>query len=246
MGDPGPVELEHYRSPAGLPDRKEFNNADVEPVCRKYLDLRYRLLPYLYSAVREAHDTGLPMMRALWLHYPGDLQAEERGDEYLWGRDILVAPVVEKGATSRRLYLPHGLWYDFWTEAKAEGGREITRPVDLATIPIYLRAGAIIPLGPVKQYTAEKTVEPLTVKIYPGANGRFVMYEDDGTTFDYEKGRFTRVRFEWNEHNRNLRVLLEPGSTLLPPSPRRIDLQMISGGPSRSVVFDGKPLDVAF
>jgi alpha-glucosidase/alpha-D-xyloside xylohydrolase len=186
------------------------------------------------------------MMRALWLHYPGDPQAEVRGDEYLWGRDILVAPVVEKGATSRRLYLPHGLWYDFWTETKAEGGREITRPVELATIPIYLRAGAIIPLGPVKQYTAEKTSEPLTVKIYPGANGRFVMYEDDGTTFDYEKGRFTRVRFEWNEHNRNFRVLLEPGSTLLPPSPRTINLQIVSGGPSRSVVFDGKPLDVAF
>jgi alpha-glucosidase (family GH31 glycosyl hydrolase) len=246
MGDAGPVELERYHSPAGLPDRKEFSNPDVEPICKKYLDLRYRLLPYLYSAVREAHDTGLPMMRALWLHYPGDPQAEERGDEYLWGRDILVAPVVEKGATFRRLYLPHGLWYDFWTEAKAEGGREITRPVDLATIPIYLRAGAIIPLGPVKQYTAEKTGEPLTVKIYPGANGRFVMYEDDGTTFDYEKGRFTRVRFEWNEHSRHFRVLLEPGSTLLPPSPRRINLQIVSGGPSRSVVFDGKPLDVAF
>jgi alpha-glucosidase/alpha-D-xyloside xylohydrolase len=246
LGDPGPVELESYHSPAGLPDPKEFNNPEVEPICRKYLDLRYRLMPYLYSNVHEAHDEGMPMMRALWLHYPGDPRAVERGDEYLWGRDLLVAPVAEKGATSRRLYLPHGLWYDFWTENKVEGGREISRPVDLATMPIYVRAGAMIPFGPVKQYAAEKTDEPLTVKIYPGANGSFVMYEDDGSSFDYEKGRFMRLRFDWNERDRHFRTALQPGSILLPPRPRKINVQVVPSGPRRSVVFDGKPLEVAF
>src|SRR5205807_3148811 len=128
----------------------------IEPVCRNYLELRSRLIPYLYSAVKETCETGMPIIRALWLHYPGDAQAVARGDEYLYGRDILVAPVVEKGATSRSLYLPRGMWYDFWTREKLEGGREISRKVDLETMPLYVRAGAVIPMGSVKQYSEEK------------------------------------------------------------------------------------------
>ena len=100
-GELGPDEIRTYGDAAN-PDPAELHNAAVEPICRKYLELRYRLLPYLYSVVREAHDTGLPIMRALWLHYPDDPAAVARGDEYLWGRDILVAPVTEKGATSRQ------------------------------------------------------------------------------------------------------------------------------------------------
>ena len=143
----------NYSGGAGDPDPAELNNPHVEPICRKYLELRYRLMPYLYSAVRECAQTGLPIMRAMWLHYPDDPAAVGRGDQYLWGRDMLVAPVVEKGATNRRLYLPRGAWYDFWTNARAEGGREIDRAVDLETTPLYVRAGAIVPMGPVRQYT---------------------------------------------------------------------------------------------
>jgi alpha-glucosidase/alpha-D-xyloside xylohydrolase len=93
--------------------------------------------------VRETCETGLPIIRALWLHYPDDPAAVRRGDEYLYGRDILVAPVVEKGAATRSVYLPRGLWYDFWTNEKHTGGVEVTRAVDLATMPLYVRAGAI-------------------------------------------------------------------------------------------------------
>jgi alpha-glucosidase/alpha-D-xyloside xylohydrolase len=118
----------------------------VEPICRKYLELRYRLMPYLYSVVREGYDTGLPVIRALWLHYPDDEAAIGRSDEYLWGRDMLVAPVTEKGAVTRRVYLPRGGWFDFWTEERTEGGREIERPVDLATMPLFVRAGSILPM----------------------------------------------------------------------------------------------------
>ena len=246
MGDPGPIELERYQSPAGLPDRKEFNNPDVEPVCRKYLDLRYRMMPYLYSVVREAHDTGMPIMRALWLHYPDDPRAVERGDEYLWGPDILVAPVTEKGVASRKLYLPRGLWYDFWTTAPVEGGREIARAVDLATMPIYVRAGAVVPLGPVKQYTEETTTDPLAISVYPGADGSFLMYDDDGTTFDYERGGFIRVKFDWSDRSRRLRMALAEGSGPIPSVMRRINIEIAPEGLSRSVVFDGKPVDVVF
>src|SRR5438128_6702380 len=147
MGDPGPIETNLK------PDPAELHNAEVEPICRKYLELRYRLLPYNYTLVREACDGGLPPMRALWLHYPNDPQAVKLGNEYLWGRDLLVAPVVQKGAQSRRLYLPAGTWYDWWTGESLAGQRWIERAVDLATMPLYARAGAIVPLDPVRQFT---------------------------------------------------------------------------------------------
>ncbi len=246
MGAPGPVELEPYGAKAGLPDSKEFHNPEVEPICRKYLELRYRLLPYTYTAVRAAHDTGLPIMRALWLHYGDDSRAAERGDEYLWGRDILVAPVIEQGATARKLYLPRGIWYDFWTNEKVEGGREVSRPVDLTTMPLYVRAGAIIPTGPVKQYTGEKTKEPLRITIFPGASGSFVLYEDDGETFNYEKGERMRLRLTWDDHSRRLRMHLEEDSQMLPPLRRQITVQIASENLARSLVFEGKPLEVAF
>src|ERR1041385_4144298 len=108
------------------------------------------MLPYLYSAVRESTQTGLPVMRSMWIHYPDDAAAVARGDQYLWGRDVLVAPGVEPNAVTRRVYLPSGSWYDFWTNERVEGGREITRSVNLETMPLYVRAGAILPMGPVK------------------------------------------------------------------------------------------------
>jgi len=105
------------------PDPSELHNPEVEAICWKFLELRYRLLPYNYTLMREACDSGLPPMRALWLHYPDDPQAVSLGDEYLWGRDLLVAPVVEKGAKSCHLYLPAGNWYDWWTRLGTGLGR---------------------------------------------------------------------------------------------------------------------------
>jgi alpha-glucosidase/alpha-D-xyloside xylohydrolase len=185
------------------------------------------------------------MMRALWLYYSDDPLAVARGDEYLWGRDILVAPVVEKGATSRTLYLPRGTWYDFWTRARVEGGREIARPVDLRTMPLYVRAGAVIPTGPVKQFTSEKVDGPLKLSIYPGSDGAFTIYDDDGTSFQFEKGEYAKIRGAWKDSTRELTLSLEKGSKLLPATPRAIEAQMIGGG-TRQLRFDGKPLTVHF
>jgi alpha-glucosidase/alpha-D-xyloside xylohydrolase len=243
-GDYGPKELGGYTGKAGLPDPKELHNPEIEPICRKYLELRYRLLPYLYSAVREAHDTGMPIMRALWLHYPDDSAAVARSDEYLWGRDILVAPVTEKGATSRQLYLPRGTWYDFWTETKTEGGRELKRPVDLATLPLYVRAGAIIPMGPIKQYTTEKVDEPVTLTIYPGADGEYELYEDDGVSYDFEKGQSSRIRFEWNDHESQLSISLAPDSRLTGQGNREFLVRKASESAQHKVSFTGKPANI--
>jgi alpha-glucosidase len=193
------------------PDPAELHNAEVEPICRKFLELRYRLLPYNYTLAREAYDAGLPMMRALWLHYPDDAEAVKLGTEYLWGRELLVAPVIEKGATSRRVYLPEGNWYDWWTGKKDEGKRWIERPVDLATLPLYVRAGAIIPLDPVRQFTGQTVAEPTTLRVYAGADGTFTLYDDDGQSLGYRDGSDPQtiwIRFRWDDSAR--RLTLEP------------------------------------
>jgi len=241
-GDPGPIEIRNYDG-AAIPDASQLHNPQVEPVCRKYLELRYRLLPYLYSAVRECATTGMPIMRALWLHYPDDPTAVARSDEYLWGRDILVAPVVEKNATSRQVYLPRGGWYDFWTREHVEGGREITREVDLETLPLYVRAGAILPLGPVKQYAEQMVDQPLSISIYPGADASFLLYEDDGRSFNHRKGEWMGTQLHWNDARRVLTLRLAPGSRMMPPARRNIAVKL--NQTERIVVFDGSAVEVA-
>jgi len=243
-GSVGPSETRGYTGGAGEPDASELHNAAVEPIVKRYLELRYRMLPYTYTVARECSDTGLPMMRALWLHYSDDPQAVARGDQYLWGRDILVSPVVEKSAGSRRLYLPRGSWFDLWTEAKVAGGREIDRAVDLATMPLHVRAGAILPFAPIKQYVDEPIDGPLSVVVYPGADGAFTLYEDDGKTFDYRRGAWMRVEMKWNDAARRLTLRLAPGSRMLPPARRAIDVRVAGGKETRSVVFAGQPVVV--
>jgi alpha-glucosidase/alpha-D-xyloside xylohydrolase len=184
----------------------------------------------------------MPIMRSLWLHYPDDAKAVARGDEYLWGRDVLVAPVVEQGAASRQVYLPKGGWYDYWTSERVEGGREITRPVDFETTPLYVRAGAILPLGPVKQYVEEKVDLPLSVSVYPGADGSFLLYEDDGKSFNYRKGEWMGTQMDWNDARRVLTLRLATGSRVL--ARRKIEVKL--RGATRNVEFDGHQVEVAF
>ncbi|HYN07974.1 MAG TPA: TIM-barrel domain-containing protein [Vicinamibacterales bacterium] len=240
-GDGGPPETNNFKVPP-----EELKNARVEPICRKYLELRYRLMPYLQTVIRESHDTGLPIMRALWLHHADDEAAVGRGDEYLWGRDMLVAPVVQAGATSRRLYLPRGAWIDFWTNERVEGGREIDRAVDLETMPLYVRAGAVLPLGPVKQYVDQQVQEPASLVVYPGANGSSSLYEDDGRTFAYRQGAWMRMEMTWQDQTRTLTLRLAPGSRMLPPAPRRFTARLAGSTDERPVTFNGRPVTVRF
>jgi alpha-glucosidase/alpha-D-xyloside xylohydrolase len=184
------------------------------------------------------------MMRALWLHHPDDAAAVARGDEFLWGRDILVAPVVQPGATTRRLYLPRGTWIDFWTNEPVDGGREIDRPVDLATMPLYVRAGAVLPIGPVRQYVDQPAAEPTSLVIYPGASGLSSLYEDDGRTFRYRQGAMMRVNIDWQNQSRTLALRLAQGSQMLPPVPRQFSVRLAGPSDSRLVTFTGQPLTI--
>jgi alpha-glucosidase (family GH31 glycosyl hydrolase) len=239
-GEFGPVEVDTSR----LPDVSELHNSQVEAICKKYLDLRYRLLPYTYSAVRAAHETGLPVMRALWLHYSADPKAAAVSDQYLWGRDMLIAPVTRPGAVSKQVYLPEGVWYDFWTGERKEGGTTVDRPVDLAMIPIYVRAGAVLPLGPAKQYATEKSDEPVTVRVHPGASGKSFVYADDGESFAYERGDFTQLSLKWDDLSRQLTVELLPGSRKVWPGFNNMTVELPRGGEPKPINFQGKPLVV--
>ncbi|HEX9367923.1 MAG TPA: DUF5110 domain-containing protein, partial [Vicinamibacterales bacterium] len=133
---------------------------------------------------------------------------------------------------------------DFWTEVRAEGGREIDRAVDLATMPLYVRAGAIVPMGPVKQYTAEPVDGPLTVTVYPGADGSFEMFEDDGRSFEYRRGGWMGIAFAWTDRDRRLSMSLVPGSRMRAPLVRDVVARLAGQPATQSVKFSGRPLSV--
>ncbi len=139
---------------------------EVEAICRRYAELRYRLLPYTYTLAWQAHTLGLPLMRPLVLNYPDDPRVWQLGSEFLWGDDLLVAPVTREGATAWPVYLPAGGWYDFWTGARHDGPGGVTLEAPLDRLPLLVRAGAIVPMGPVIQHTGEPQAE-ITLLIYP-------------------------------------------------------------------------------
>jgi alpha-glucosidase/alpha-D-xyloside xylohydrolase len=215
------------------PLESELNNPKIEPIAKNYTELRYQLLSYNYTLAWQARSSGMPMMRSMWLHYPNDKKARAIGDQYLWGRDLLIAPVYEKGATSRDVYLPAGQWYDWWTGEVETGGRTVQRTVDLATMPIYVRAGAIIPLDPIRQYTSQVVDKPTTLNIYQGADGQFTLYDDDGISLDYLKGSSTQTLIKWDDSAK--RLTLEPRTSRT--SKRKFIIKLIPAG-TRGCPFD--------
>jgi alpha-glucosidase (family GH31 glycosyl hydrolase) len=252
LNDMGPRENNNTNAPVPPQDRRnilqsEMNNPAIEPIAKKYIDLRYQLLPYTYSLAWDARDAGMPLMRAMWLHYPDDKAARGLGTQFMWGRDLLVAPVFTKGAASRDVYLPGGDWYDWWTNAKSTGGRTVTRQVDLATMPLYVRAGAIIPVDAVRQYTTQPRTEPTTLRIYGGTDGQYTLYDDDGTSQDYLKARGTWTRITWND--RAKRLTIEPGAprgaTNVTAS-RVFKLLLLPEGTAREVTYSGTRVQTAF
>ena len=204
-GSYGPSEM-GPRAEEFLPKPADLHNAAVEPICRRYLNLRYQLLPYLYSAAWETHTTGIPLIRSLGLAYPQDQAAWNTVDAYLFGPDLLAAPIYQRLATERSVYLPQGAWWNFWTGKQVAGGQAHTVAVDLETMPIFVRAGAILPTGPVRQHAMEQSSEPIRLTVYPGANGQSVFYDDDGVSFAYERGDSTVVTSVWDDAARKLHL----------------------------------------
>jgi len=175
----------------------------AEPILAEWLRLRYSLIPYLYAEGRRTFDTGAPFMRALFMDFPADAAAATIGDQYMLGSALLVAPVTEQGATSRRVYLPAGAdWYDFWTNQKVTGGQWITAAAPINRIPVYVRAGSILPIG--AQVPSTATRQALDgIRVYPGRDASFTLYDDDGITNVYRTGGASAT-LRWDERTGRL------------------------------------------
>lgn len=184
-------------------DRKNADiwsfGAPAEAILASYDRLRYRLVPYIYSQAKATWDSGAPFMRPLWMDFPDDPNVANLGTQYMFGPAFLVAPVTAQGQTSKEVYLPAGSdWYNYWTNEKLAGGRWVTVAAPIEQIPLFVRAGSILPLGADVQSTAERQAIA-EIKVYPGRDGKFALYDDDGVSYDYEKGKGSQVRLNWND-----------------------------------------------
>jgi len=181
----------------GTPDKEPWAfGARFEDINRRSINLRYELLPYIYSVMQEASQTGVPALRPLFVEFPTDEQAAGIDDEFLFGSDLLVAPVLWEDALSRQIHLPPGDWYDYWTGRRYAGNSTITVAVTLDSIPMFVRGGGFIFRQPVVQNTGEMSGQPLRVLIAPAAKSESALYEDDGESLQYRQSDFLRRHFQ--------------------------------------------------
>jgi alpha-D-xyloside xylohydrolase len=192
----------------GLKPGKEFYRFDekTQGILRNYLDLRYRLLPYLYSVAWQVTSNGSTFMRPLVMDFPDDQAVLSIGNQYLFGPSILVTPVTTAGATTQSVYLPLGSapWTNFWTGETCPAGQRVEAAAPIETLPLFIRPGSILPLGPFLQYSSEKPADPIELRIYAGANGTFTLYEDEGDSYRYERGALATIPFAWDDATKTL------------------------------------------
>lgn len=216
----------------------------VEAICREYLGLRYRLLPYLYTLFWESAQSGAPVLRPLLYHFPNDPTTYQLHDQVLLGPWLLAAPVYQPGREQRQVYLPAGRWYDWWSGAALDGPLHLLADAPLERMPLYVRAGAILPSGPALAHTGEQALSPLTLDLYPG-EGAWTLYEDDGHSFDYEHGRCCTSAYRLRCEGQQL--LLSIGArvgTYTPPA-RRLVLRLHGAGPAAAQAHPNASYDAA-
>jgi alpha-D-xyloside xylohydrolase len=234
-----------FRSHGELPFREIFNLApegsDVYNSLVWYDRLRYRLLPYIYTLAADTYHRDGSIMRALVMDFPKDIQTRNIDDEYLLGSALLVSPVYEYGARVRSVYLPAGSrWYDFYNGTAYEGGVRIAAPAPVERIPLFVRAGSIVPIGPAIEYSDQKSDAPLTLYVYTGESGRFDLYEDDGLSLGYERGEFARIPITYEEATGRLTIGKRAGAYPGMASHRAFNVRWISG-PHGAIDFNAKP-----
>jgi alpha-glucosidase len=221
----------------GTPDQEPWSYGTThEAFNRAAIELRYRLLPHIYNVMAESTLTGLPAMRPLMLEYPDDPQTWGVDDAFMFGSDLLIAPVLHEAIRTREVYLPKGAWYDFWTGTHVTGGAVVQTPVTLERIPIFVRGGAFIFRQPVVQHTGEMPGQPLEVHVFPAPTSEAVLYEDDGESMAYEKGQSMRRRFRQSRGNAAVTIEIAVPEGPFRPAARSLVL---------SVLWDGEPRRVA-
>jgi len=179
---------------------------EAQAILTKFDRLRYRLLPYIYSMAWMTTNQSYTPMRPLAMDFRDDVRALNIGDQYMYGPAFLVSPVTEPAATTRRLYLPHAQWYDFWTGSSIDGGNMVDAAAPLDHMPLYIRAGSIVPMGPDLEWSTQNPEDPTEVRVYRGADGNFTIYEDENDTYNYEKGAYTTIPLHWDDAKRSLTI----------------------------------------
>jgi len=238
---------------------------ETQEILTRYDRLRYRLLPYIYSVAWKTASESYTPMRALVMDFRDDPRVWNIGDQFLFGPALLVNPVTEPGARTRHLYLPKGKWYNFWTGESEEGGRAIDAPAPLAEMPLFVRAGSILPLGPSVEYAMQEPAagarlpahpheqeDLIELRVYTGADGDFTLYEDDGITYAYEKGQFATITLHWNEGTRTLTLGERKGAYPGMPRTRRFGIVFVrkwrglgieqTFAPTE-ILYDGRPFE---
>ncbi|MFI3248528.1 MAG: glycoside hydrolase family 31 protein [Rikenellaceae bacterium] len=219
--------------------------AEFEQIARKYIDLRYQLMPYIYSTAKAVTDSGFVLMSPLPYHYPNDSQTWEIEDQFFFGESLMICPVTKYEAREREVYLPQGEWYNFWSNERIAGGRTITAAAPLDQMPIFVKGGSIIPYGPKIQYATEPTSEPTVLKIYPGKDGEFTLYYDDDSSYDYENGVYSEIVVSYSESEKS--VTLESSHdefVSFAKSPKSFVVELVCSDSLLPVSFDGGKITV--
>jgi len=190
------------------PDENELwsYGPDAQSILVNFDRLRYRMLPYIYSLAWKTTSDAYTPMRPLVMDFRDDVRAQNIGDQFMYGPAFLVSPVTEPAASTRQVYLPSAKWYDFWTGSAIEGGQMINAITPLNRLPVYVRGGSIVPLGPEEEWSTEKAADPIELRIYRGANGDFTIYEDENDNYNYEKGAYATIRLHWDDASHTLTI----------------------------------------
>jgi alpha-D-xyloside xylohydrolase len=238
------------------PDENELwsYGPDAQKVLVSFDRLRYRLLPYTYSLAWKITNESYTPMRPLVMDFRTDVRAQNTWDEFMYGPAFLVNPVTEPAATSRQVYLPKAKWYDFWSGTSTEGGNEISASAPLDRLPLYIRAGSIVPMGPDVEWSTEKPADPIELRVYPGVDGDFTLYEDENDSYNYEKGAYATIPLHWDDGKQTLNIANRQGQFPGMLASRKFHVVLVgdnhgtgiapSENPNAVVTYSGKAITV--
>jgi alpha-D-xyloside xylohydrolase len=228
--------------------------SEAQKILTSYDRLRYRLLPYIYSLAWMTTSQAYTPMRGLVMDFRTDSRAANVGDQFMFGPAFMVKPVTEPGVSLTRLYLPQAKWYDFWSGVQMEGARTVDAPSPLDRLPLYIRAGSIVPMGPDIQWSTEKTADPIELRVYRGADGDFALYEDENDNYNYEKGVYATIPIHWDDARQVLTIGDRQGTFPGMPNQRTFQIVFVKenhgtgiqpeSSPDKVVQYSGKQISV--
>ena len=214
---------------------------EAQTLLASYDTCRYRLLPYIYSLAWMATSQGYTPMRGLIMDFRTDEHSATIGDQFMFGPAFLVNPVTDPGVDSRRVYLPKAKWHDFWSGSSIKGPRMVEAAAPIDKLPLFVRAGAIVPMGPEKQWSTEKPEDPIELRIYRGADGDFTLYEDENDGYNYEKGVYATIPLHWDDAKQTLTIGERKGTFPGMLMERRFQLVFVRENHGAGITAESKP-----